>query len=182
MAALVDRFEEMKSFVGFGAADVENLKSLAPTFAARGPAITDAFYGILGNFPATAAQIEGRIDALKATHARWMGELFAGDYGEAYFNNRLRIGQAHVRIGLDPQYVEGVMSILRAAGLEAIMADVSDPTEAKTKYESLLKILDLDLVIINLAYGEERLDRVSSFTGMSRRLIETVIKKAGDRK
>jgi hypothetical protein len=39
----------------------------------------------------------------------------------------------------------------------------------------LVKILDIDLMIINLAYSQETIDRLSKFTGMSRKLIERCI-------
>ena len=39
------------------------------------------------------------------------------------------------------------------------------------------RTLDLDLLVINLAYGEERLERLTRFTGMSRKLIERCIRK-----
>ena len=178
MAAQYAVYEEMKRFVGLDDDDAENLKRLAPVFQARGGAITDHFYEVLGRFEATNNLIEGRVDHLKATHARWMGELFAGDYGEAYFENRIRIGDAHVRIGLPPYFVEAVMNLIRTHGHLAIVDEVGDPREAAKLYASLLKILDLDLLVINLAYAEERLDRVTAFTGMSRKLIENVIHRA----
>ena len=130
----------------------------------------------LERFPTTAALIEGRVDQLKATRAAWMGELFAGDYGEAYYNRRIRIGEAHVRIGLPPYFVEAVMNFIRTEGQLAIHAE--RPDQAGPLTSSLLKILDLDLILINLAYAEERLNRVSAFTGMSRKLIENVINRA----
>lgn len=176
MPAQFSQYEEMKRFLDFGEADAANLKAMAPVFAKHGGRITDSFYDTLGGFPITAKLIEGRVDALRATHARWMGELFAGDYGEAYFDNRVRIGEAHVRIGLPPFYVEGVMNTIRTHGQLALHTEVPDKASEYTS--SLLKILDLDLIIINLAYSEERLDRVSSFTGMSRKLIENVVNRA----
>ena len=171
-------FDELKAFLRFDEADAAHLRSLAPIFAQHGAGITDRFYLLLGEFPETAGLIEGRVDQLKQTHARWMGELFAGDYGEAYFENRLRIGLAHARIGLSPHYVEAVMSFLRGAALEAITAERGVTAEALAAYRSLVKILDLDLAVIGQAYNQERLERLSRFTGMSTRLLENCIRKA----
>lgn len=177
MAADPAVFETMKAFLDFGPTDIANLQKLGPIFARRGGEITDRFYKILGENPETAAFIEGRVDALKGTHARWMGELFAGDYGDAYFQNRIRVGMAHVRIGLDTWWVEGVMSFLRTSAAQAIREEVADPDEGTRLLASLVKILDLDLLVINVAYAEERLDRLHNFTGMSRKLIERCIRK-----
>jgi hypothetical protein len=179
MSDAYTQFETMKRFIGFGPQDAANLARLGPIFAKHGPAITDRFYAVLADFPETARLIEGRVDLLKATHAAWMGGLFSGDYGEAYLNERLRIGQTHVRVGLDPFWVEGVMDILRCQGMLAIASEVQDPQDACQLSASLIRILDLDLLVIGQAYAEERLDRLSKFTGMKRTLIENAIRMAG---
>lgn len=172
-------FTQMKTFLEFDDTDVANLRALAPVFAEHGATITDQFYDILGRYSATSRLLEGRVDALKKTHHRYLGELFGGDYGEAYFQNRMRVGHTHVRVGLDPYFVEAVMSFLRTSGLLAIRQEVPDAAEAARLTGSYVKILDLDLLIINLAYGEERLTRLTKFTGMSRKLLENCIQRAG---
>lgn len=178
MATPEEVFAEMKSFLGFDDADIANLKSLAPVFEKHGGTITDAFYETLGQYGTTAALIEGRVGALKSTHGQWMSELFAGDYGDAYLKRRMRIGEAHVRIGLPPYYVEAVMNNIRVGGHHAMSQEISDQAELDAKFGSLVKILDLDLLVINMAYSEERLDRMSTITGMSRKLVERLINKA----
>ena len=84
----------------------------------------------------------------------------------------------HVKIGLDPMYVEAVMSLIRHDALAVMSREITDLSELVSKYQSLLKVLDIDLMIINYAYAEERLDRLAGFTGMKRTLIENVIRKA----
>lgn len=174
----VATYEKMKQFVGFTDADAKNLTELAPVFAKHGPALTDGFYATLGKYEETQAIISGRVDSLKATHTQWMAQLFAGDYGPSYFERRMKIGLVHVKVGIPPHFVEGVMDVIRTGGLAAIFAEVEDRGRALAGAQSLLKLLDLDLMIINLAYGEERLERLTAFTGFSRRLIENCINKA----
>lgn len=168
-------FTELKDFVGFDDADAANLRELAPIFAEHGAAITDAFYEKLARTAETAQLIEGRVDALRRTHLRWMGELFAGEYGDAYLENRWRIGLTHVRVGVQPWWVEAVVSFLRGAAAELLERTIADPARRNACSQSVLRLLDLDLMIINLAYGEERLERLSAFTGMSRKLIERCV-------
>jgi hypothetical protein len=168
--------EEMKSFIGFGAEDAANLKSLGPVMAPHQGKITDTFYETLGRHGHTALLIEGRVEQLKQTHAKWFGELFGGEYGEAYFVGRWKIGLAHVRIGLDPFWVEAVMSVIRTMAAEALATTNSDAADAARKYGSLCKLLDLDLLVINLSYQDDRLTRLTDFTGMKRTLIENIIR------
>lgn len=177
MAESLDVFNEMKQFVEFDDETAQLLVELAPMVEKHGAAITDRFYVRLGNSPKLAALIEGRVDALKETHHRWMGELVAGSYGDAYFESRLRIGLAHVRVNLDPYYVEGVLTHLRNEGLAAIATDYADHPKLRQLEQAWIKVLDLDLMTINLAYSEERLDRLTKFTGMRRGLIERCIKQ-----
>lgn len=167
--------DEVKRFIGFTDADAANLRELAPIFAEHGAAVTDAFYARLAATADTAPLIEGRVEQLKRTHIQWMSELFQGEYGEGYLQNRWRIGLTHVRVGVPPWWVEAVVSFLRGASVDLLEQTIADPTRRVACSQSLLRILDLDLLIINLAYGDERLDRLSQFTGMSRKLIERCV-------
>ncbi len=168
-------FREIKEFIGFTDADADALRALAPVFAAHGAAITDQFYQRLAANPEQARMIEGRVDALKRTHNRWMTELFAGTYEAAYFEDRWRIGMTHVRVGVKPWWVEAVSSFLRTEGVALLSREIDDPQLRVSGLQALVKILDIDLMIINLAYSQETVDRLSQFTGMSRKLIERCI-------
>lgn len=173
--AFVELFEKLKSVVGFGPDDEKNLVTLAPIVEKCGGAITDAFYEKLARTPETAKLIEGRVDELKKTHGIWMRSLVAGDYGPSYFESRWRIGLAHVRVGLDPYWVEGVMSFIRTGMMEALAKEIASSEELAAKHASFTKVCDLDLMIINLSYGEDRLARLTEFTGLKRGLIENII-------
>lgn len=167
-------YTQLKTFIDFSAEDAAHLGSLRPLFAEHGAAITDEFYRRLAANPEAAPLIEGRVDALKQTHLRWLMSLLAGEYDEPYFEERWRIGLTHVRVGVPPWWVEAVTSFLREAGLDLITRHFPGP-DGVARARSFLKILDVDLWIINLAYNDERLARLSSFTGMSRKLIERCV-------
>lgn len=173
-----DVFAEAKTFLGWNPSDEQNLRQLAPTFETNGPAITDAFYERIGQVPKLAPMIEGRVDALKATHHRWMGQLFDGidDWGPEYLDNRLKVGRVHVKVNLDPHYVELVMSFLRTESMAVILAAFPDGDEAAEMHGSLSKVLDLDLLLINVAYGQERMERLHKFTKFPPVLIERAIR------
>jgi len=170
-------FTDLKRFIDFGGEDIENLKSLRAIFAAHGGKLTDRFYEKLAKVPETAAMIEGRVEALKKTHSKWMDELFAGDYGEAYFEGRWKIGLTHVRVNVPPHYVEAVISFLRTESEHLLARELNDPALVATRHASVLKILDIDLMVINFAYAAERIDRLCNFTGMSKKLIARCIEQ-----
>lgn len=173
-----DIFTDLKDFLEFADEDVENLRALAPIFAAHGGEITDHFYEKLRAVPETAALIAGRVDALKRTHGVWLGELFAGSYGDDYFQRRWAIGLTHVRVNVPPHYVEAVISFLRVESELLIARELVEAELVAKRHASVIKILDLDLMIINLAYGAERIDRLCNFTGMSKVLLQRCIDRS----
>lgn len=175
-------YEDMRQFLSFDEDDVARLQRLAPVFEKHGPAITEAFYDALLAYPKTATIVEGRVDALKKTHIRWMGTLFEGEYGKPFFEAQYRVGEVHVAQDIHPEFVEGVTTSLRLGGRRAIAAELGSTEEAALAYDSLVKILDLALLTINLAYQDERLSRISGFTGMSRKLLENIVRHGGKKK
>jgi len=168
-------FQEIKDFIGFTEDDVAALRTLAPIFATHGAAITDLFYVKLAADPEQSKLIEGRVESLKKTHNKWMSQLFAGEYGAAYFDDRWRIGLTHVRVGVKPWWVEAVTSFLRTEGFGLLTRELADPAQRTRSVQAMIKILDIDLMVINLAYSQETIDRLSQFTGMSRKLIERCV-------
>lgn len=171
-----DFLKEMISFLEITDTDAANMKAMGPILIPHGENITNAFYAHLLTQPATKKFLpdEATVNRLKSTHKRWFGELFNGVYDEAYYQNRAKIGIAHVRVGLHPEYVDGIMSQIEQDASVALIKTL--PAEqAATYIKSLLKILDLDLSIINQTYESERLDRLVEGTGLSRNLLETFI-------
>lgn len=175
-------FNEMKEFLSLGDDDIAHMRALKPVFEKHGPDITDRFYESLENYPKTAKIIEGRVDALKATHIKWTLELFDGEYERPFFDQQYTIGSVHVAQNINPEFVEGVMNSLRLDGRKAIETELGAGAEAMAHHDSLVKVLDLALMTINLAYQDERLSRISAFTGMSRKLLENLVKRGGKKK
>ncbi len=168
-------FADLKRLVAFSAGDEARLVALQPILGPHVPAITDRFYVTLLAEPAMATLVEGRLESLKATHQAWFADLLNGTYEREFFDRQLRIGLAHVRIGLMPHWVEGMMSFVRVASSAVIAGEVADRERSVALSASLTRVLDLDLAIINLSYHEARLKRLSDVTGITRALLENLI-------
>lgn len=170
------QFQKLADFIGFDDRDRSRLVELKGILVPEQDRITDAFYESIQREPETRAFVEGRVEALKKTHARWFSELFDGEYGEAYFEGRWKIGMAHVRIGLSPRWVDMVVTHIHELVLQTLNEKMGEA--GVQAHQSFARLLDLDRAIIQLAYDEDRLDRLSDFTGMKRTLIENVIRIA----
>lgn len=103
-----------KKFVDFGEEDVRALMAMRPVIQRHADAIVDTFYANVERYNELTKIINdagSNIERLKTTQKRNLLEMFDGDYGEAYFERRLKIGVIHNRIGLSPRWYLGSYSV-----------------------------------------------------------------------
>ncbi len=145
-------FDEVKSYVGFDEDDITQLKRLAPLLEHCFPKIVERFYDALHANPRTEAIFSGpeQVERLRTALEVWLREIFHGPYDAAYFKRRERIGLAHVRVGLLPQFMFGAMNIIRRGLVTCILEQkVEDPVAAVTAIE---RVLDIELTIMLQTY------------------------------
>ncbi|MEW5837821.1 MAG: protoglobin domain-containing protein [Pseudomonadota bacterium] len=161
---------------GFSAQDVTDLALIAPYLQSKIPEINEAFYARLLSHPEVARHIEGKLEQLKATHRSWLNELVGGVYAEEFWERQRQIGRAHVRAHIPPLFVSSSMSFLRSE-LPRVVAeqDQTDGGQTQRGLSALLRLLDLCQMLIDKAYEDERLRRLSDATGMRPSLIENLI-------
>jgi hypothetical protein len=170
--------DQLKALFGFTAEDAANLRRVGPLMARHQGEITDRFYQLLEAHPETARRIAGRLDGLKRSHAAWVRELFSGVYDEAYYDRRWNIGLTHVKVGVEPFWVDGVMSLMRRLVLEALAVEIDSAAELARLQASLLKLIDLELMIINLAYQEMRYAKDER---IRRALVDNLVPPGGEK-
>jgi PAS domain S-box-containing protein len=103
--SLTEREQRLK-FLGFTARDAELLQALRPLFERNIMAIEDAFYDQLLSFPDTEQLLRDHttVVRLKKLQSDYLLRITEGNFDEAYFNDRLRIGKTHERVGLSPRW------------------------------------------------------------------------------
>lgn len=174
---IYEQFVKAKGFCQFDTKYAPILPALKDIVMAKQAEITDGFYAELAKDAVASKILEGRVDKLKATHKVWMEELFSGEYGQAYFDRRYKIGQIHVDVKVAPYFVEVIMSLLRREMSKAILEQSPGNSDGVA---AILAVLDFELFIINGAYQEDRLERLSVVTGMGRPLLETLMTFSGE--
>jgi len=152
-------FNELQSYVGFGAADGEALRALHPHVQPHFERIADVFYARILAHPGARRVLEGgesQVGALKRTLVQWMEGVFRGPWDQEYFERRCRIGRVHVRIGLPQHYMFGAMNVVRQE-FEAVvdLALGADPSAAATARTAVGRILDMELAIMLHTYRED---------------------------
>ncbi|NVN99170.1 MAG: phosphate-starvation-inducible PsiE family protein [Geobacteraceae bacterium] len=154
--------QEIKSHYFFTDNDAELLKSLRPLAESTKERMADEFYDYLLGIPETAAflkddQIRNR---LRATHQHWFTNLFSGNYDNMYHHNLKRVGQAHVRIGLNNHFVNAAMNVIRHFLIEVLQENYPEVSQRRKYRVAVEKIIDINLDIMSSSYQEEELNKV----------------------
>ncbi len=96
--------EQRLRFLGLADRDALLLREFRPVLEQHVTAVEDAFYEHLLKFPETAQLLSDHttVERLKKLQRDYLLRLFDGNFDEAYFADRLRIGKTHERVGLAP--------------------------------------------------------------------------------
>ena len=153
--------------------DIDKLRKLQPIVDSKLPELTDKFYVQLQNNETTAAYLEGRLEALKATHLQWMRDLFSRDFNEEYVAFLWNIGRVHAKLHIAPLFVASSMSYLRSE-FPNLITDEEAKSLGYTQAElvsSVLKMLDINQFVIDNSYN----DRLLEVTGISKKLLQRLM-------
>ncbi|MGZ4409880.1 MAG: protoglobin domain-containing protein [Gaiellaceae bacterium] len=143
--AEISRRKELLEFRG---EDVERLSSIGELAKECADPVIESFYAHLLSFEETAAFFT---DPKVLAHAKQMQKeyflgLTAGDYGEAYVENRLRVGAVHERIGVPAKAYLGMYGFyLRTVAARLAEAFAKEPGRANEIFDSLVKLVFLDI-------------------------------------
>jgi len=98
-----------KEFLGITAEDEQGIGALGQRFAEFAPRLADGFYKHLLAHAETAALLQDPelLARLKQAQMTYFEELVSGVYDRAYFEKRLRVGEIHNAVGLEPRWYLG---------------------------------------------------------------------------
>jgi signal transduction histidine kinase len=157
------RYQELQAYVGWSDADAGRVQAVAALLDSALPPLIDDFYAEIERHPPARRVITGgapQIERLKGTLIRWVRELLAGPYDRDYVSRRWQVGWRHVEIGLDQLYTNVALSRLRTGLTRSLRQRwTAAADDLLDTIQSLNKLLDLDLAIIEDAYQSEHLAR-----------------------
>jgi signal transduction histidine kinase len=114
--SLLDRYgiddddrRERQSYLNLDETDAANVRKLRPAFQEYAREFAERFYRHLLQNPHTAQFLRDpqQLEHLKKHQSAYFAELLEGVFDTAYFEGRLRVGLAHQRIGLEPDWYLG---------------------------------------------------------------------------
>jgi two-component system sensor histidine kinase HydH len=154
-------FDAMKDYVGFGAQDAVNVRSLQHYAEPFVPEIVAQFYARILEHRDARAVFTGGPAQIQRQHRvleEWLRGLFVGNYDDAYFQLRLNIGEAHFRVGLAQRYMIGGIELIWRE-LETRLRSQEIPN-VDARLQSLHKLLMLELGTMLQTYQENYAQRV----------------------
>lgn len=154
--------QDIKGHYIFTDEDAELLKSLRPLAEANKERMSSEFYDFLLEIPDTAEFLKDD-QLLQRQHIiqqEWFVSLFSGIYDNSYYHTLQRIGQAHVRIGLNPHFVNAAMNVVRRFLIELLQETFPVLSDRRKYRNAVEKIIDINLDIISASYQQEELKKV----------------------
>ncbi len=146
--------ENLKQYVSFTDEDAKLLVEAGPLVHPHLPALADLFYERILADPEAARVFSGneQLQRLRGTLQEWARGLFRGTYDESYARERDRIGEVHVRLGVQQKHVIASMNIVRSFLLQTINKEAPDLAHASRLKHAINKILDIDLNLMCESY------------------------------
>jgi len=168
-----------KRYLALDERDASLLRALLPEAERRREAYLDRFYAELDGFDETrAALARGGLSpaALRETHGRQLLKLLAGNYDADYAAERLAIGEAHQRAGLQPEWYVGAYRLLLSDLLPAAWQHSGgDPDVLLPTVEALIKVVLLDIELAISAYFHADHEKLRLFAKVFESDLEAVL-------
>jgi signal transduction histidine kinase len=147
--------EQRLQFLDIGAEDLELLAALRPVMEENADRIVSVFYRHLLSFSKTRHLLsDPRVkDRLLQVQKRYLVSLVPPRLDESYIADRLRIGQTHHRVGLEPRWYLGAYSLYFRLTVPLVSAHFRNhPLQAERAILALNKLLMLDAQLAMESY------------------------------
>lgn len=152
------------------------LKSVKEEMAPHLEKVTENFYQILQTIPEALPYLEGRIDALKQTHLKWLQDIFNGPYDEVYTEAMYKVGEVHVKVGLPVEFMSGGITLISDELCRIVFELRQDDIQGARQIVSAINaVMGFSLFVMQKSYHasvNEALDKFLLITGMSKALFE----------
>ncbi|NUQ78352.1 MAG: globin-coupled sensor protein [Polyangiaceae bacterium] len=166
---IAKEMDSRKRYYRIDETDGERMREVRDVAKQHMSDVIESFYRHLLANPETAVHFQStkHLDAVKGLQSRYFMGLFDGVYNEQYGENRLRVGKAHERIGLGPQWYIGAYSLYLCQMLPLVMQHfATDLDHGIETFQSVIKVICMDMgIAIDTYIGAvlEREDQTQTF-------------------
>ncbi len=147
--------EQRLAFLGISDADCRRLGDLRPMLERHADALVAAFYRHLLSFEKTRRVLAdpGVAQRLRGQQRSYLVSLGGPTLNQTYVNERMRIGEMHAKVGIEPRWYLGAYAMYFSL-LTPLIRDFhrNDVDACERAVAALLKILMLDAQLAMEAY------------------------------
>ncbi|MBA4501084.1 protoglobin domain-containing protein [Marinobacterium marinum] len=171
--------EHGKSCSGFDAEDEQLLIAEGDQLKPHLVNVTEHFYQELQQIPAAAPFLEGRLEALKATHLAWLETVFTGPYDEVFAARMHKVGEVHVQVKLPVEFMSSGILLIKKHLIPILAQVYAGDVELMGKMmKAVNAVTGFCLIIMQESYQSsllaQELDKFMAITGISRALFNNL--------
>lgn len=169
--------ESRRRFFEITDEDLARLAALKPLAEKRSHAIIEHLYELILGHPESRSFFpdETTIKRVKNLQRQYFLGLFAGRCDLRYVENRLLVGAAHERVGLQPKWYIGAYSRYLRLLLSELFVEL-EPAAAESASHSLTKLVCFDMALAMDTYIAAHLDTLARHQAAIRELSTPVIR------
>lgn len=145
--SVFNEWQEQRKFLGFTKTDEEFLKKMHPLSIECTDEFVEKLYQHILSFPECKRFFsdEKKLHRVKLAQKAYFLDLTSGEYGEEYFNSRIKVGITHQRIGLPPRMYMNTYCYYMQLLIPKIYSYPSfDAETANNVFMALYKMICLD--------------------------------------
>ena len=121
------------------------------------------------------------LQRLRTAQHKYVIDLFSGNYGSEYVNNRLRIGMVHKRIGVEPKlYLSAVMTLKKLI-FSTLKASIPDPNERESILDTLDRLLYFDTTLVFDTYIDSLVGEIETAKKRTEAYANSLERKVAER-
>lgn len=102
------------------------------------------------------------LSRLQLAQRKYVIDLFSGEYGSEYVNNRLRIGMVHKRIGVDPKLYLSAVSTLKGLISRVLIKTLGNNAAADAVLGILDRLFYFDITLVFDTYIDSLVGEIES--------------------
>ncbi|MBV0933917.1 protoglobin domain-containing protein [Marinobacterium weihaiense] len=168
-----------KACAGFDAEDEQTLLAEGAKLLPHLSAVTENFYAELMQIPSAAPFLEGRVDALKATHKAWLETVFSGPYDADFAARMHKVGEVHVQVKLPVEFMSSGTLLIKKHLVPILTEVFADNVAMLGKMmKAVNAVTGFCLIIMQESYQSsllaQELDKFMAITGISRALFNNL--------
>lgn len=162
--------------------DIELLKNLKPVVSSEVNLIVSRFYDLQVQISEINSIIKDAetLARLRVAQHNYILDLFSGQYGIDYVNNRLRIGLVHKRINVDPKLYLSAIQLLKNLLIEFLSESIADSKRLIKTKAALEKLIMFDISLVFDMYIHSLLSEIDLARARSQQyanLLEIKVKE-----